>query len=336
MDALPEPRDRPGESGAADSSREPEAGAGGLRFRLERLPFGHPSSPYDDHGRSRADRGLTSLRELELPSPEEPDAGEQGPDASTQDETTTAEAAWDKALPGLTAQWERHLERWPEAAKAPADRSGDEPGSWRGDGGQYLNAEENLVAGHALEQVRDAEPEVTRTLRSVESAVPGARLVGLEFRLKGEERYKEKIAAELRAKPDRPIPEITVRLPDSIRYTFSVRAENYFMAYSKLCESLTHDGNEILMIRNSWHETDYNGVNTRWLTQGGQTFEVQFHTPESFRAKQVTHDAYERLRSGNGSGAELPELEVFQQTVSSYLAEPPGVSDLTDYRKKGY
>ena len=43
---------------------------------------------------------------------------------------------------------------------------------------------------------------------------------------------------------------------------------------------------------------EYKGINTRWVTQEGQRFEVQFHTSESFHAKQnVTHDAYERLRN---------------------------------------
>jgi hypothetical protein len=48
---------------------------------------------------------------------------------------------------------------------------------------------------------------------------------------------------------------------------------------------------------NHWADPEYKGINTRWITQQGQRFEVQFHTPESFHAKEIlTHKAYERIR----------------------------------------
>ncbi len=50
--------------------------------------------------------------------------------------------------------------------------------------------------------------------------------------------------------------------------------------------------------KNSWGNLEYKGINTRWVTRGGQRFEVQFHTPESFHAKQnITHVSYERIRN---------------------------------------
>jgi hypothetical protein len=51
---------------------------------------------------------------------------------------------------------------------------------------------------------------------------------------------------------------------------------------------------------NYWGDPEYKGINTRWITRQGQRFEVQFHTPESFHAKQqVTHE------SSSGSTATL-------------------------------
>ena len=53
-------------------------------------------------------------------------------------------------------------------------------------------------------------------------------------------------------------------------------------------------GHEMYLSKNSWGSQEYKGINTRWVTQEGQRFEVQFHTPESFHAKQnITH----RLRA---------------------------------------
>jgi hypothetical protein len=236
----------------------------------------------------------------------------------------------------LQTLWERHAERWPAEQQSPVDRSTDELGSWRGDDGRYLDYEENLVTKHAVDRVSKAEPEVTRTMKGVETEVPGARLVGLQYCLKGEERYKEKVATEVRLKPERSIAEILARVPDAIRYTFECGEDHYMDSYQDICGKLEERGNELLVRRNSWDDPDYKGVNTRWLTTGGQTFEVQIHTADSFQAKQLTHVAYERLRTGVATGAERPELESFQQAVTSSIPVPRGVDAITDYRKEGY
>src|ERR1035438_6002055 len=243
---------------------------------------------------------------------------------------------WEESLSDLEEQWDRHEERWPQEQRPQIDRSNDEPGSWRGEGDQYLDAEENLVAGHALERIRPIEEKVSAMLHEIKTEVPGCDLVGLKFSLKGEERFKEKVSDELRAKPDRPIAEITERMPDAIRYTFQLDADRYVTGYWNLREHLELSGSELLISRNSWDSPDYKGANTRWLGPDGQVFEVQFHTPESYQAKQLTHTAYERLRTGIAPGAERPELEDFQQDVSACIPVPDGSTGIPDYRREGY
>jgi hypothetical protein len=340
MDAAgPEPQGRTGEFEAADAvGRQPDAARGDLRHRLERLPFGHPSSPYDDSGSSRAGSGIARLRELELPLPEE-SSGEQSGDRGA-DQTGAgpadlpADSTWAEALPELRAQWERHLQRWPSAETARADRTSDEPGSWRGDGGQYLNAEENLAAGHALERVRTAETEVTQTLRSVESAVPGAQLVGLKFCLKGDERYKEKVAEGLALKQERTVNSVMNAIPDALRYTCQFESADYAEGYHAVCRELQSRGCELILCRNSWSSTQYAGINTRWQVAAGQNFELQFHTIESFEAKQLTHGAYERLRNPQTDRREMGELRDFQQRVVSVVRPPRQTEQIRDFRTK--
>src|SRR3984893_18881700 len=108
---------------------------------------------------------------------------------------------------------ERHIDRWPQEQHPPVDRSKDEPGSWRGESDQYLNAEENMVAGHAMERIRTVEKKVTASLQEIKAETPDCDLAGLENRLKGEERFKEKVFGELRATPERYIAEIKERNP---------------------------------------------------------------------------------------------------------------------------
>jgi hypothetical protein len=64
-------------------------------------------------------------------------------------------------------------------------------------------------------------------------------------------------------------------------------------------------------------------------------FEVQFHTRISFEAKQLTHGAYERLRSGQADEFEEMVLEAFQHKVSAEIRIPAGATDIPDYPKRG-
>ena len=74
----------------------------------------------------------------------------------------------------------------------------------------------------------------------------------------------------------------------------------------------------------------------RWITPEGQRFEVQFHTTESFHAKQqVTHRPYERIRNPLTQDEERPELERFQEEVSRWVATPEGAQEIPDHARRG-
>ena len=58
---------------------------------------------------------------------------------------------------------------------------------------------------------------------------------------------------------------------------------------------------------------------------------MQFHTRISFEAKQLTHDAYERLRTHQADEFEKMVLEAFQKKVAAEVPIPPGAADIPDY-----
>ena len=72
----------------------------------------------------------------------------------------------------------------------------------------------------------------------------------------------------------------------------------------------------------------YKGINSQWIEpDSGQRFEVQFHTRISFEAKQLTHDAYERLRTHQVDKFEELVLEAFPaERSSAEVPIPPGAS----------
>ncbi len=77
------------------------------------------------------------------------------------------------------------------------------------------------------------------------------------------------------------------------------------------------------------------GINTRWQAPGGGVFELQFHTLESYDAKENrTHRSYGRLRSPDTPWDEMPELEAYQRFVSAAVPVPAGVESIPDYDER--
>jgi hypothetical protein len=97
---------------------------------------------------------------------------------------------------------------------------------------------------------------------------------------------------------------------------------------------LQEAGFEHLTIKNSWADEEYKGVNaTWWKDESRVTFEVQFHTPESFQAKALTHPAYERLRVAGSSNEQAGEgerraLREYQRRVSKLITVPENTDEI--------
>jgi hypothetical protein len=202
-----------------------------------------------------------------------------------------------------------------------------------------MNPEEHTQAKDEIAIVRRKEETLTKQMGQAEREnACGGRLAGLEFCLKGEDRLKEKIAELLETSARRSTSQQIARdIPDAIRYTFCFEPSKYTDGYWDLKHRL--EANEFRMIYSKTHwrdDPEYKGINTRWVTAEGQRFEVQFHTPESFHAKQqVTHHAYERSRNPLTSDDERSELEVFQREVCSSITAPQGAVDIPDHGTRG-
>jgi hypothetical protein len=119
---------------------------------------------------------------------------------------------------------------------------------------------------------------------------------------------------------------------DTIRYTFQYREARYTQGVWTDLERLKGEGFKLHQLKNSWSDDQYKGTNTQWIEPDtGQRFEVQFHTRTSFEAKQLTHDAYERLRTKQADKFEQMVLGAFQAKVSAEVPVPPGATDIPDY-----
>jgi len=227
--------------------------------------------------------------------------------------------------------WREHERRWPgeERSRAGHQRPGDPPGSWRGDGDRYLSPERNAQADRLISDLRQPGPSITAQLQQIEQENPhGGKLVGLDHCFKGGDRLKEKIADSMEKEAESTVADAVAAICDAVRYTFCFDADHYANGYRDIRELLELAGYKLIYCKNHWiGDPHYKGVNTRWATPHGDSFELQFHIAESAHAKeQMTHSAYERLRAPGSSRRERRELVAFERVVSAAVPEPTGIA----------
>jgi hypothetical protein len=88
-------------------------------------------------------------------------------------------------------------------------------------------------------------------------------------------------------------------------------------------------------MRPSWENDEYKGSNSRWRDPAsGVLFEIQWHTPESWEAKQKTHDSYEKINDKTTPIEEVERLRDFQRAVCAEVSAPPGALQMRRYKKE--
>jgi hypothetical protein len=244
---------------------------------------------------------------------------------------------WDKAAEESRSMWGEYQRRWPPDERPPPDTSADPPGSWRADRDRYLGRADNARIEAACDRIAERERnKISPALRRVESQDPDRHLTGFGNCLKGRDRIKSKVCDKMQEFVDLSPEKAVSTVSDTIRYTFGYPETHYTQGVWSDIERLKDQGFELHKLKNYWSGEEYKGVNSQWTEpDSGQRFEVQFHTRTSFEAKQLTHDAYERLRTHQADNFEQLVLEAFQRKVVAEVPIPPGAVDIPNYPERG-
>jgi hypothetical protein len=239
---------------------------------------------------------------------------------------------WDEAAEESRWMWGEYQRKWGPGERPPVDTSADPPGSWRADRDKYLDQAGNRRVEAACDRIAKREREtISPAMRRVESQDADRHLVGFDNRLKGRDRIKEKVCRRIKDFGRSPEQAVS-RVPDTIRYTFQYKEEHYAQGVATDVTRLKEQGFKLSRLWNAWSGEQYKGINSRWVEpDSGQRFEVQFHTRVSFEAKQLTHGAYERLRTRQPDKFEQMVLEAFQKKVAADVPVPRGATDIPDY-----
>jgi hypothetical protein len=250
----------------------------------------------------------------------------------TTAEEQAASEKWQENIAKSRWMWGEYQRKWPAAERPPLDKSKDPAGAWCGEGNRRLEPADNARVEAECDRIAAREEErISPAMRAIESQDSDRHLIGFDHRLKGRDRIKEKVYGTI--KDFHRSPEQAVSLvPDTVRYTFQYREAQYTPGVWSDIGRLKEQGFELRKLKNSWPDDQYKGINSQWIEpDSGQRFEVQFHTRISFEAKQLTHSAYEQLRTRQPDKFEQMVLEAFQKKVTSEVPIPPGATDIPDY-----
>ncbi|MCU1490726.1 MAG: hypothetical protein JWM85_2131 [Acidimicrobiaceae bacterium] len=317
----PDPADDPDEPGLVRPPDDPRA------------PDAAPPLPLDRASRVAVHRANRAQVEQAYA------AHEESAHDDTRGATADADAdrdSWSDALPSLRAAWDQHQDLYPERERATPRTHTD--GSWSSGEAHRLTPEQNAEATKACADIHDeGERVVLPAMRQIEAANPSRGLAGLEHMLKGADRLKEKIADILLVESRLSPREALDKVPDAVRYTFTYSPDRYAEGVRADIDRLKADGFEEIKLKNLWSGSQYKGINTQWRRpETGLRFEVQFHTPESLQAKELTHGAYDRLRrpENETTQVERDELEEFQRRVNKSLVMPPSSEEIRDFPER--
>jgi hypothetical protein len=229
------------------------------------------------------------------------------------------QSSWERAKTAFAEAWQRHQDRWPRPDHKP--------------GRNELTTPVEREFADGCDKIQAAADEITDKLCAIEAQQPGRALAGLEFCLKGRDRVIEKASEYMREMPTFSPTQALAMVPDPVRYTFTYEEHDYCDLLQSDIGRLKSSGFEMIKLKNYWTDPEYKGINTQWRDTGtGQRFEVQFHTSISFECKQVTHDAYERIRNPADvtSRRELGALHKLQRDIASKIPMPQGATYIRD------
>jgi hypothetical protein len=245
----------------------------------------------------------------------------------------STDRSWTEAIPALRAAWGKHQEQYPEQARVTPQTHPDK--SWSCGDARKLSPDQNTAVDRGFAGIREiGERDIVPKMLALEVEDPSRRLAGFDHHVKGADRLKEKIADRILTRGQTP-DQALAQIPDAVRFTFQYDESRYAAGVRDDVKRLEGQGFVQVERRNTWEDEQYKGINSRWREpESRMLFEVQFHTKASLEAKELTHQAYERIRS-TAQDDERVTLKEFQRRVNSMIPIPPGAAEIEDYPPGG-
>mmetsp|Transcript_84960 Transcript_84960/g.263924 ORF Transcript_84960/g.263924 Transcript_84960/m.263924 type:complete len:459 (+) Transcript_84960:28-1404(+) len=213
-------------------------------------------------------------------------------------------------------------------------------------------SEDDIVIIPLLESLMEAatkeEPAVTSLLKALEGEF-GGELSGLDHKFKSQDSLFRKtrktvdrkhVEALNQGKEDDnvDISGIVWATTDALRYTMLLPTGKYVAAVKAAISRFEEAGMTANELKNFWPGGDnYQGINdvfqlkTENSPNGFMLFEIQFHTPESFKSKSDSHKFYETFRSSMDPMEKLKNWKALCDAAQK-VPVPEGVLEIPHMR----
>lgn len=170
-------------------------------------------------------------------------------------------------------------------------------------------------------EAKQREPAITKDV--VQSVVDsGANMYGLENRIKTEESIDRKSKEK--------------EINDAVRYTAILSDKKFVKQYKAIKKDMTSKGYSETRCKNYFEDykngrVSHKSVQCNFETPTGYTFEIQFQTKASQRAKDKKVPLYEEVRNPNISSSRKLELIKEMRSLADDVKDPPGISKIKSH-----
>lgn len=208
--------------------------------------------------------------------------------------------------------------------------------------GKYWESKEE---GH--DKTREQEVTEAVVKASVES---GGKMFGLEAREKTETSLtrkivKDKVAAERKGEDVGALKDIANSMKDAVRYTTVFDDADFTEGYERTKQKLAELGYREYRCKNMFTNPDnptqaVQSVFGKFNEKTGEwegLFELQFQTPSTQGAKNLSHEMYDKSREPNISEEKKKEYDAKTIELYGFSTIPPGVENIPERKaEKGW
>ena len=193
------------------------------------------------------------------------------------------------------------------------------------------NASIDNKVHEAIESARKVEPNITNDISSIVEK-HGGRMEGLQYRLKTEGSLNRKVRSEILEKNIN-VDEAISGMFDQVRYTSVSESNNLTRHYAKTISELEEKGYKMVRCKNTlqYDNVSYRGINCVLEDPNGYKFELQFHTPQSLKIKEINHKLYEEARLDTTTLIRKNELEEIMLENAKQITTPSRVDKIISF-----
>lgn len=166
------------------------------------------------------------------------------------------------------------------------------------------------------------EPRITKDVtRAFEKA--GASSYGLDNKLKSEKSIRRKLENK--------------KVKDAVRYTGNLDENNFVKQYKTIKNNLERKGYTEVSCNNYFKDykegkVNHKSVQANYWTPTGYTFEIQFQTKASQKAKDKKTPLYEESRNPNTSDARRQQLNSKMRKLADQVSDPPDIEKIKSHK----